>query len=61
MKIKFKEGTPKKWRGDNYIVKCLNYCESGIQIAKWDGTHWTNDMGDNITEWVTGWQVIDED
>jgi len=38
--IKFKKENPKKWRGEICVVKCPNYCQSGYQIAIWNGADW---------------------
>lgn len=56
--IKFKKENPKKWAGEACIVECPNYCQSGYQIAIWNGYDWENDMGDTITEYVTGWAIL---
>jgi len=61
MKIKFKQGTPKKWSGNYYIVECPDYCPSQMCIATWNGTDWEDDQSNTITQYVTGWQVIDEE
>lgn len=40
------------------IVKCPDYCESGLQIAYWDGRGWLNDIGDDISNYVSEWIVL---
>jgi hypothetical protein len=58
-KIKFTKSNPKKWRGESYLVRCPDYCGSGYQVASWDGVNWTTEY-ETITEYVTGWCVIEE-
>lgn len=51
--IKFKKQNPKKLTGEWYLVRCPKYCQSGYQIARWNGKDWETEY-ETITEWVTG-------
>lgn len=56
--MKFTKRKPTRYTSKFYLVKCKDYCESGMQVARFDNGYWTNDLGDDITEYVTEWALI---
>lgn len=46
--------------GTFVLVHVPEYCESGYQIAKWDGESWESDSGDILTDYVKGWRSIEK-
>lgn len=42
------------------LVECWGYCPSGYAVAKWGREKWLTDVEDDITEYVTAYQEIDE-
>jgi len=52
--------TKRKPTQDTYVLVFVGYeyCESGYQVAKWDGENWESDSGDLLTEYVQGWTRI---
>jgi hypothetical protein len=62
MKTNFKKiNVPENWVGKYFLVKCPDYCYSGLQVAEFDGINtWHNDFGDNISNYVVSWQEIEE-
>ncbi len=54
-------GNPSSRSEDSYLVKCPDYCQSGFQIATWNGKTWVTDDGSNISKYVKGWVLLEED
>jgi hypothetical protein len=43
--------------GEWCVVNVPGYCESGMRIAQYEQSAWTDDEGVDITEWVKAYRL----